>query len=101
MKTPRADPIPICSFCLGSKETNRDRKPEELLSCADCGSSDWLYHPDFQRLELLPEAFLLSGQRDAAQAAFRLVHHRGFLQPTERRARTAIPALIAMKGCEV
>ncbi|KAL4641096.1 histone acetyltransferase KAT6B-like [Arapaima gigas] len=37
---PRADPIPICSFCLGTKESNRDRRPEELLSCADCGSSE-------------------------------------------------------------
>ncbi|MCJ8730490.1 hypothetical protein PDJAM_G00184990 [Pangasius djambal] len=36
---PRADPIPICSFCLGTKESNRDKTPEELLSCADCGSS--------------------------------------------------------------
>ncbi|XP_040291038.1 histone acetyltransferase KAT6B isoform X1 [Bufo bufo] len=36
---PRADPIPICSFCLGTKESNRDKKPEELISCADCGSS--------------------------------------------------------------
>ncbi|OXB77703.1 UNVERIFIED_CONTAM: hypothetical protein H355_003532 [Colinus virginianus] len=36
---PRADPIPICSFCLGTKESNREKKPEELLSCADCGSS--------------------------------------------------------------
>ncbi|XP_016149695.1 histone acetyltransferase KAT6B isoform X3 [Sinocyclocheilus grahami] len=36
---PRADPIPICSFCLGTKESNRDKRPEELLSCADCGSS--------------------------------------------------------------
>ncbi|XP_076154202.1 histone acetyltransferase KAT6B-like isoform X2 [Alosa pseudoharengus] len=35
----RADPIPICSFCLGTKETNRDKRPEDLLSCADCGSS--------------------------------------------------------------
>ncbi|XP_028822753.1 histone acetyltransferase KAT6B-like isoform X1 [Denticeps clupeoides] len=35
----RADPIPICSFCLGTKESNRDRRPEDLLSCADCGSS--------------------------------------------------------------
>ncbi|TSK22676.1 Histone acetyltransferase KAT6B [Bagarius yarrelli] len=35
----RADPIPICSFCLGTKESNRDKTPEELLSCADCGSS--------------------------------------------------------------
>uniref|UniRef100_W5MAL7 histone acetyltransferase n=1 Tax=Lepisosteus oculatus TaxID=7918 RepID=W5MAL7_LEPOC len=36
---PRADPIPICSFCLGTKESNREKRPEELLSCADCGSS--------------------------------------------------------------
>uniref|UniRef100_A0A8C6TJ13 Histone acetyltransferase n=1 Tax=Neogobius melanostomus TaxID=47308 RepID=A0A8C6TJ13_9GOBI len=26
-------------FCLGTKESNRDKRPEELLSCADCGSS--------------------------------------------------------------
>ncbi|XP_035256337.1 histone acetyltransferase KAT6B-like isoform X1 [Anguilla anguilla] len=36
---PRADPIPICSFCLGTRESNRDQRPEQLLSCADCGSS--------------------------------------------------------------
>ncbi|KAJ8250762.1 hypothetical protein COCON_G00226840, partial [Conger conger] len=36
---PRADPIPICSFCLGTRESNRDQRPEPLLSCADCGSS--------------------------------------------------------------
>ncbi|XP_064170966.1 histone acetyltransferase KAT6B-like isoform X4 [Anguilla rostrata] len=36
---PRADPIPICSFCLGTRESNRDQQPEELLSCTDCGSS--------------------------------------------------------------
>ncbi|XP_076142509.1 histone acetyltransferase KAT6B-like isoform X2 [Alosa pseudoharengus] len=35
----RADPIPICSFCLGTRESNRDKRPEHLLSCADCGSS--------------------------------------------------------------
>ncbi|KAM4526700.1 histone acetyltransferase KAT6B isoform 2-T5 [Fundulus diaphanus] len=35
----RVDPIPICSFCLGTKESNRDKRPEELLSCTDCGSS--------------------------------------------------------------
>ncbi|KAM9816722.1 histone acetyltransferase KAT6B isoform 2-T2 [Neosynchiropus ocellatus] len=35
----RVDPIPICSFCLGTKESNRDKWPEELLSCSDCGSS--------------------------------------------------------------
>ncbi|CAH2275152.1 histone acetyltransferase KAT6A [Pelobates cultripes] len=36
---PVADPIPICSFCLGTKEHNREKKPEELISCADCGNS--------------------------------------------------------------
>ncbi|KYO27601.1 histone acetyltransferase KAT6B isoform X3 [Alligator mississippiensis] len=47
---PRADPIPICSFCLGTKESNREKKPEELLSCADCGSSG---HPSC--LKFCPE----------------------------------------------
>ncbi|KAG9334366.1 hypothetical protein JZ751_008185 [Albula glossodonta] len=37
---PVAEPIPICSFCLGTKEQNRDKKPEELISCADCGNSE-------------------------------------------------------------
>ncbi|ELW71418.1 Histone acetyltransferase MYST3 [Tupaia chinensis] len=37
---PVAEPIPICSFCLGTKEQNREKKPEELISCADCGNSD-------------------------------------------------------------
>ncbi|XP_028851864.1 histone acetyltransferase KAT6A isoform X2 [Denticeps clupeoides] len=36
---PVAEPIPICSFCLGTKEQNRDKKAEELISCADCGNS--------------------------------------------------------------
>uniref|UniRef100_A0A452HWP4 histone acetyltransferase n=1 Tax=Gopherus agassizii TaxID=38772 RepID=A0A452HWP4_9SAUR len=44
------DPIPICSFCLGTKESNREKKPEELLSCADCGSSG---HPSC--LKFCPE----------------------------------------------
>lgn len=47
---PRADPIPICSFCLGTKESNREKKPEELISCADCGSSG---HPSC--LKFCPE----------------------------------------------
>ncbi|XP_038949639.1 histone acetyltransferase KAT6B isoform X2 [Rattus norvegicus] len=47
---PRADPIPICSFCLGTKESNREKKPEELVSCADCGSSG---HPSC--LKFCPE----------------------------------------------
>uniref|UniRef100_A0A8C6VNX4 Histone acetyltransferase n=1 Tax=Naja naja TaxID=35670 RepID=A0A8C6VNX4_NAJNA len=36
---PVAEPIPICSFCLGTKEQNREKRPEELISCADCGNS--------------------------------------------------------------
>nr|XP_044986445.1 histone acetyltransferase KAT6A isoform X2 [Jaculus jaculus] len=36
---PVAEPIPICSFCLGTKEQNREKKPEALVSCADCGNS--------------------------------------------------------------
>ncbi|XP_032868485.1 histone acetyltransferase KAT6B [Amblyraja radiata] len=36
---PCADPFPICSFCLGTKECNREKKTEDLISCADCGSS--------------------------------------------------------------
>ncbi|XP_036156616.1 histone acetyltransferase KAT6A isoform X4 [Myotis myotis] len=39
IKKPVAEPIPICSFCLGTKEQNREKKPEELISCADCGNS--------------------------------------------------------------
>ncbi|XP_078576513.1 uncharacterized protein LOC144862110 isoform X2 [Branchiostoma floridae x Branchiostoma japonicum] len=36
---PRASPMPVCSFCLGTAECNRDGQAEELLSCADCGNS--------------------------------------------------------------
>lgn len=35
----RAQPIPLCSFCLGSADQNRNSVPEELISCADCGNS--------------------------------------------------------------
>uniref|UniRef100_G3TEZ7 histone acetyltransferase n=1 Tax=Loxodonta africana TaxID=9785 RepID=G3TEZ7_LOXAF len=55
---PRADPIPICSFCLGTKESNREKKPEELLSCADCGSSG---HPSC--LKFCPECKTCSACR--------------------------------------
>jgi len=34
-----AKPSTICSFCLGTRERNRDRKPEEFISCKDCGNS--------------------------------------------------------------
>ncbi|XP_066304152.1 histone acetyltransferase KAT6B-like isoform X2 [Branchiostoma lanceolatum] len=36
---PRASPMPVCSFCLGTAECNRDGQAEELLSCAECGNS--------------------------------------------------------------
>ena len=32
-------PCPVCSFCLGDEKKNRDGKPEELISCVDCGNS--------------------------------------------------------------
>lgn len=43
----RADPFPapqvrpsaICSFCLGTAEQNRHKRPEELVSCHECGNS--------------------------------------------------------------
>ncbi|XP_075457630.1 histone acetyltransferase KAT6A isoform X4 [Ascaphus truei] len=50
---PVAEPIPICSFCLGTKEQNREKKPEELISCADCGNSG---HPSC--LKFSPELTL-------------------------------------------
>ena len=34
-----AKPSPICSFCLGTSSRNRDHKPEQLISCKDCGNS--------------------------------------------------------------
>ncbi|XP_065886181.1 histone acetyltransferase KAT6B-like [Dysidea avara] len=34
-----AKPSTICSFCLGTRERNRDRKSEEFISCKDCGNS--------------------------------------------------------------
>ena len=38
-KKPRATPSPLCGFCLGTAEKNRDGEPEVLISCADCGNS--------------------------------------------------------------
>ncbi|CAH1795541.1 unnamed protein product [Owenia fusiformis] len=32
-------PMQICSFCLGTAEQNREKLPEELISCAECGNS--------------------------------------------------------------
>lgn len=36
---PRAEPSPLCGFCLGTAEKNKDGVPEILISCADCGNS--------------------------------------------------------------
>ncbi|XP_071106627.1 histone acetyltransferase KAT6B-like isoform X3 [Haliotis cracherodii] len=48
-----AKPLPLCSFCLGPAEKNRDGKFEELISCATCGSSG---HPTC--LKFAPELAL-------------------------------------------
>ncbi|XP_022245714.1 histone acetyltransferase KAT6B-like [Limulus polyphemus] len=39
----KAVPIPLCSFCRGTAESNREGISEELISCADCGNSG---HPN-------------------------------------------------------
>ncbi|XP_076327010.1 LOW QUALITY PROTEIN: uncharacterized protein LOC143233960 [Tachypleus tridentatus] len=39
----KAVPIPLCSFCRGTAESNREGVSEELISCADCGNSG---HPN-------------------------------------------------------
>ena len=36
---PKAKPSNVCSFCLGTKENNRDKKAEDLISCHECGNS--------------------------------------------------------------
>uniref|UniRef100_A0A2C9K538 histone acetyltransferase n=1 Tax=Biomphalaria glabrata TaxID=6526 RepID=A0A2C9K538_BIOGL len=35
----KATPLPLCSFCLEGADKNREGKWEDLISCADCGSS--------------------------------------------------------------
>ncbi|ESP04027.1 hypothetical protein LOTGIDRAFT_110219 [Lottia gigantea] len=35
----RVKPLPICSYCYGTVESNRTGEKEDLISCADCGSS--------------------------------------------------------------
>ena len=37
--SPKARPNSICSFCLGTEESNRDKQYEQLLSCHECGNS--------------------------------------------------------------
>ncbi|XP_022246086.1 histone acetyltransferase KAT6B-like isoform X2 [Limulus polyphemus] len=39
----KAVPIPICSFCRGTADSNREGVSEKLISCADCGNSG---HPN-------------------------------------------------------
>ena len=33
------EPSPVCGFCLGTSESNKEKQPEHLLSCVDCGNS--------------------------------------------------------------
>ena len=33
------EPSPVCGFCLGTSESNKEKHPEQLLSCVDCGNS--------------------------------------------------------------
>ena len=33
------EPSPVCGFCLGTSESNKNKHPEQLLSCVDCGNS--------------------------------------------------------------
>ena len=37
--SPKVSPSSICSFCLGTSEQNKQKTPEELVSCHDCGNS--------------------------------------------------------------
>lgn len=37
--SPKVSPSSICSFCLGTAEQNKQKQPEELISCHDCGNS--------------------------------------------------------------
>eukprot|EP00116_Pleurobrachia_bachei_P001399 sb/3461661/ len=33
------EPSPVCGFCLGTSECNKEKQTELLLSCVDCGNS--------------------------------------------------------------
>lgn len=35
----KVKPNMVCSFCLGTSESNRDNQAEELISCYECGNS--------------------------------------------------------------
>lgn len=37
--SPKVTPSSMCSFCLGTAEQNKQKQPEELISCHDCGNS--------------------------------------------------------------
>ena len=37
--SPKAKPSPVCSFCLGTEGSNKDKRVEELISCHECGNS--------------------------------------------------------------
>ncbi len=39
MPSPKTKPSAICSFCLGTEGSNKDRKAEKLISCHECGNS--------------------------------------------------------------
>ena len=39
MPSPKAKPSSVCSFCLGTEGSNKDRKAEKLISCHECGNS--------------------------------------------------------------
>lgn len=57
--SPKAKPSAVCSFCLGTEGSNKDRKTEELLSCHECGNSGHPsclnYSPDLvARIKLEP-----------------------------------------------
>ena len=34
-----AEPISLCSFCIGPADANRDGEREELICCVECGQS--------------------------------------------------------------
>ena len=44
--SPKVNPSAVCSFCLGTAERNKQKQPEELISCHECGNSG---HPSCLR----------------------------------------------------
>ena len=39
LPSPKVKPSAVCSFCLGTESSNKERKSEELISCHECGNS--------------------------------------------------------------